>query len=74
MLKRIFVQKRWEVIGVWRKLRNDELQNCTFRQILSGDKFNDIEMGRVCCANGRYKRYIQNFTRKTCRDKITWKT
>jgi hypothetical protein len=27
MLKRIFGMKRGEVIGVWRKLRNEELHN-----------------------------------------------
>jgi hypothetical protein len=33
-LKRIFVPRRVEITGVWRKLYNEELENCTFHQML----------------------------------------
>jgi hypothetical protein len=34
MLRRIFVPKREEVTGEWRKLRNDYLHNCTLHEVL----------------------------------------
>jgi hypothetical protein len=36
VLRRIFRPKREEVTGGWRKLHNEELQNCTFHQMLLG--------------------------------------
>jgi len=36
VLGRIFGQKREEVVGDWRRLRNEELHNCTLHQTLLG--------------------------------------
>jgi hypothetical protein len=36
VLRRVFGPKREEVTGEWRKLHNEELNDCTAHHILSG--------------------------------------
>ena len=51
VLRRVFVPKRDEVTGEWRKLHNEEL-NDLLTQHCSGDKIEKNEMGGACSAYG----------------------
>jgi hypothetical protein len=54
-LRKIFGPKRDEVIGEWRKLHNEELND------LYCDKIKKNEMGGACSANGGGERRVQGF-------------
>ena len=51
-LRRIFGPKRDEVIGDWRKLHNEELNDLYFSKYCSGEKIEKNEMGGACRAYG----------------------
>jgi hypothetical protein len=55
VLRRIFVPKRDEVTGEWRKLHNEELTD------YSGDQTEKNEMSGACSAYGGGERCIQGF-------------
>jgi hypothetical protein len=53
---------------VRRKLRNEELHNRTFLRILLGNGNKGVAMRGTCCTNGRCEKYMQNFSRKNCKE------
>jgi hypothetical protein len=44
VLRRVFGSKKNEVTGEWRKLHNEELNDCTPHQIYSGDQIEKNEL------------------------------
>jgi len=53
VLRRVFVPKRDEVTGEWRKLHNEELNDLySLTQYCAGSKIETNEMGRACGAYG----------------------
>jgi hypothetical protein len=53
VLRRIFVPKRDEVTGGWRKLHNEELHNVySSPSIIRMIKSREDNMGRACSTNG----------------------
>jgi hypothetical protein len=63
-LRRIFGPERDEVTVKWRKIRNEELNDCTTHQILS-DNIEKTEMGGACSTHDREERCTQCFGRET---------
>ena len=62
VLRRIFGPKRDEVIGQWRKLHNEELNDLYCSSIYcSGDKIEKNEMGGACSVYGGEEWCIQGF-------------
>jgi hypothetical protein len=62
---RISVPKREEVVGEWRRLHNEELQNLyTSPKSIMVIQIKG-EMGRTCSMQRRYEKFIQNFDHKT---------
>jgi hypothetical protein len=60
VLRRVFVPKRDEVTGEWRKLHNEELNDLySFPNIVRGGKIKKNEMGWACGAYGRGERCAQ---------------
>jgi hypothetical protein len=57
VLRRIFGLKWKEVVGDWRRIRNEELQN----SYISDDQFEEDEMGGAYRTHGRAKKWIQYF-------------
>jgi hypothetical protein len=48
VLRRVFVPKRDEVTGGWRKLHNEKVRNCTAHKYNCNGKVKEDEMGRTC--------------------------
>jgi len=65
VLRRIFGPKR-EVILVWRKLHNEELNDKIFlTKYCSGDQIEENEMSGECSTYGEEDRRIQGFSEET---------
>jgi hypothetical protein len=64
MLRRIFGPKRDEVMGGWRKLQNEELQNLYSSPSIIRIIIKEGEMGRACSMNGK-ESHEERTTRKT---------
>jgi hypothetical protein len=74
VLRRIFVPKRDEVTGEWRKLHIEELHNLysspdIIRQVVKAN-----EVGGACGTHGRGQKSIQGFGGKSRRKETTGKT
>jgi hypothetical protein len=53
VLRRIFGPRRDEVMGYWRKLRNEELHNLySSPNIIKNDQVKEDEISRACSTNG----------------------
>jgi hypothetical protein len=66
VLRRIFGPKREEVVGGWRRLRNEELHNLVrFIKYYLGDQVKEDEMGVTCSTHEVEEKCVQNFGRKT---------
>jgi len=62
MMRRIFVPKRDEVTGEWRKLHNEEINDLySSPNIVQGNKIEKNEMGGRCCSYGVGERRVQGF-------------
>jgi hypothetical protein len=59
MLRRIFGPKMDEIIGGWRKLHNEEIQNI-YTSPNKNDEVKEDEMYRACSTHGREQEYIQS--------------
>jgi hypothetical protein len=69
VLRRIFVLKRDEVTGDWRKLRIEELHKlCSSSSIII--KVKEDEMGRACSRNVGEEECMQDFGGKIGKDNI----
>jgi hypothetical protein len=73
VLLRIFGPKRDEVVEGWRRL-HEELHNLYTSPSVMRVTIKEEEMNETCSTQGRYEKLIENFGRKTCREKTTWKT
>jgi hypothetical protein len=73
VLIRIFVPKKDEVTGEWRKLHSEELHNLySSPDIIRQVKANEV--GRACGTHGRGQKIVQGFGEKARRKETTWKT
>ena len=64
-LRRIFVPRRNEVTGDWKKLHKTNLMICTPHQILFGDRTENSEIGGTCRTYWREESCIQVFDGET---------
>jgi hypothetical protein len=55
----MFGPKRYEVIGEWRKLHNEQLNDLCSSTNIMGDQSEKNEMGGACSTYGGDKRRIQ---------------
>jgi hypothetical protein len=75
VLRRIFVPKRDEVTGEWRKLHNEELHNLySSPDIIRQSQVKANEVGGACGTHGRGKKSVQGFGGKARRKETTGKT
>jgi hypothetical protein len=62
VLREIFLPKREEVAGGWRRQNNGELHNFyASGNIIRVRKIKEGEMGGECSTHGRHKKCIQHF-------------
>jgi hypothetical protein len=60
-LRRIFVRKREEMVGGWRRLHNEELQNLyASPNIIRGIEQRRMRWGGACSTHGRDEKCIQS--------------
>jgi hypothetical protein len=65
VLRRIFGPKRKEVIGEWRRLHKEELNDLYSIKYYSGDQIKKNEVGRACSTYGGGERCLQDFGGET---------
>ena len=65
MLRRIFGPKRDEVIGEWRKLGNEELNDLLPSPVVVCDQIDQNEIGETCSTYQGDEKCIEAFGRKT---------
>jgi hypothetical protein len=65
VLRRIFGRKRDEMIGEWRKLHDEELNDMYSTKYCSGDKIEKNEICGACSMYGGDERCIQGFGGET---------
>jgi hypothetical protein len=75
VLRVIFGPKRDKIIGEWRKLHkeklNDQYSSPSIVQVIKSSK---MQLGGACSTYGREERRIQGFGGKTLKKDNTWET
>jgi hypothetical protein len=75
ILRRIFVPKRDEVTGEWRKLHNEELHNLySSPNIIKEIKSRRMRWEGYVVRMGEDRKIMQGFGEKTKGKETTWKT
>jgi hypothetical protein len=59
VLRRIFWPKRDEVIGEWRRIHSEKLNDLLLTKYYSGDQIGKNEIGSVCSTYGEEEKCIQ---------------
>jgi hypothetical protein len=68
VLRRVFGPKRDEVMGVWKKLHNEELRDLhALPSIIREKSVMDNEMGKACSMNGEKRNACRVMVEKTTR-------